>query len=168
DAASDSSSDDDSDDDCEFEVGPFLLELPLDGTTETQIQLDDVRPGRYDELEFDIHKPDDDTAGDLDFIAVHPDFRDVSIRVEGTYNGQSFLYLTDLNEEQEIDLVPPIVVGGGETVQVTLALDVGGWFRRGDGSLVDPATANKGGPNEDLVEDNIESSIELEDDEDDD
>jgi hypothetical protein len=37
---------------------------------------------------------------------------------------------------------------------------VDSWFRRGDGSLVDPATANKGGANEDLVEENIERSIE--------
>ena len=164
DSSDDSSddSDDDDDDDCEELVaGPFLLELPLDGSVETVITLDDVTPGVYDELEFDIHKPEDDTADDLAFIQQHPDFRRISIRVEGDYNGNSFAYETDLNEDQEVDLVPPLVVtDASNQTNGTLVVDVDSWFRRGNGQLVDPATANKGGPNEKLVEDNIEDSIE--------
>ncbi len=169
DSSDDSSddSDDGDDDSCEkFVAGPFLLELPLDGSVETVVTLDDVTPGVYDELEFDIHKPEDDTADDLAFIQQNPDFRRISIRVEGDYNGDSFVYETDLNEDQEVDLVPPLVVtGSSNQTNVTLVVDVDSWFRRGDGQLVDPATANKGGSNEKLVEDNIEDSIEgIEDD----
>ena len=159
----DSGSDDSSDDDSceELSFGPELVELPVDGTTDRVITLQDVAPGVYDEIEFEIHKPDDDTQADRDFIAQNPEFRRVSIRVEGRYNGSDFVYLTDLNEDQEIHLADPIVVGPGTApVNVTLTLDVSSWFRRDDGSLVDPATANDGGPNEDLVEDNIENSIE--------
>jgi len=169
DSSDDSSddSDDDDDDACEkFVAGPFLLELPLDGSVETVVTLDDVTPGVYDELEFDIHKPEDDTADDLAFIQQHPDFRRISIRVEGDYNGNPFVYETDLNEDQEVDLAPPLVVtDGSDQTNVTLVVDVDSWFRRGNGQLVDPSTANKGGSNEKLVEDNIEDSIEgIEDD----
>jgi hypothetical protein len=149
-------------DDCEkFEAGPFLLELPLDGSMEQVAELADVPAGVYDELEFDIHKPEDDTGADLEFLRQHPEFKRVSIRVEGEFNGEDFVYLTDLNEEQEVDLIPPLVVdGSSSSTNVTLVVDVDTWFRRGDGSLVDPGTANKGGANEDLVEENIERSIE--------
>ncbi len=163
DSGSDSSGDDSSDDDSceELSFGPELVELPVDGGTDRVITLQNVEAGVYDEIEFDIHKPDDDTQADRAFIAQHPEFRRVSIRVEGLFNGTPFLYLTDLNEDQEIHLADPIVVGPGSgPVNVTLSLDVSSWFERADGSLIDPATANDGGPNEDLVEDNIENSIE--------
>lgn len=162
--SSDDSDDDRSgdDDQCEkFLAGPFLLELPLDGSVETVVTLDHVTPGVYDELEFEIHKPEDDTPSDLDFIQRHPDFRRVSIRVEGAFNSSPFVYVTDLNEDQEVALVPPLTITdeSGPT-NVTLTVDVDSWFRRADGSLVDPTTANEGGPNEKLVEDNIELSVE--------
>lgn len=155
------------DDNCEeFEVGPFLLELPLDGQVEPIVTLENVTPGVYDELEFDIHKPDDDTPEDQAFLASNPEFRHVSIWVDGRYNGFDFTYLTDLNEEQEVDLFPPVLIGSGTVTTVTLRLGVDGWFRRADGSLIDPTSANKGGVNENLVRDNIENSIEGFEDED--
>ncbi len=149
------------DDDCEeYEVGPFLISLPLDGgvTREITAQVD---TGTYDEIEFDIHKPEDDTSADLDFINQNPNFADISIRVTGTYNGQNFLYTTDLNEDQEIHLSDPLVVQPQPSpVNVTLTIDLSSWFRASGGLLIDPRTANKGEPNEQLVEDNIEASIE--------
>ncbi|MFQ5679094.1 MAG: hypothetical protein ACE5HP_06515 [Gemmatimonadota bacterium] len=167
DQCEDSSGGTDNDDCEEFEVGPFLLELPMDGSVETLVTLDDVDPGVYDELEFDIHKPEDDGGEDMAFLQENPDFRDVSIRVEGTFNGEPFVFLTDLNEEQEVDLVPPLIVGETpNTTNVTLVLDVGTWFLAPGNSLIDPATANKGGENENLVRDNIRNSIEGFEDED--
>jgi len=161
DSGSGSSSSRSSRDGCdELEVGPFLLDLPLDGGVETLIELTDVLPGRYDRLDFEIHKPEDDTPEDLAFIAAHPEFRRISITVEGLFDGQPFTYVTDLSEKQRVDLLPPLDVGAGDLTQVTLVLDVAGWFRRSDGSLVDPASGNKGGPNENLIKDNIRRSIE--------
>ena len=44
------------DDSCEeFEAGPFLLELPLDGSVTTMVSVD-ADPDIYDEVEFEIHK----------------------------------------------------------------------------------------------------------------
>ena len=156
--------DGDADDDCEeFEVDAMLLELPLDGSVETAVSVA-VPPDTYDEIEFDIHTPD--STEDAAFVTANPDFADVSIRVEGTFNGAAFVYVTDLNEEQEIELSPPLVVEGNATVNLTLTLDVDGWFRNGSGTLLDPASANDGGANEGLVIDNIRDSIEVFEDDD--
>jgi len=91
----------------------------------------------------------------------------VSIRVEGTFDGETFVYLTDLNEDQEYALVPPLeVTESTGPVNLTLSIDVTTWFVTSGGSLIDPTSANKGGANENLVEDNIEGSIEIFEDDD--
>lgn len=149
-----------SNDECKkFEVGPRLLELPLDGSLKT-IGNVNVPPGSYDEVEFDIHKPSQGKADDAAFIQSNPDFSEVSIRVEGTYNGEVFVFLQDLMEKQERDLSPVLVVEAGMApVNLTLEMDVLTWFRDATGQLVDPESANKGGDNENLVEANIKASI---------
>jgi hypothetical protein len=149
------------DDLCEkFTVGPMLISLPVDGGVARQLTVE-VDTGTYDELEFDIHKPDDDTAADLAFLQEHPDFDDVSIRLRGTFNGEDFTFTTDLNEDQEIALSPPLVVTEDTgPINVTLTIDLSVWFRTSAGTLIDPRTALDGQPNENLVEDNIGGSIE--------
>ena len=123
----------------------------------------------YDELEFDVHKVNDDTPENLAFLLLHPEFDGRSIRVSGTYNGEDFLFEQDLNEEQELDLNPPLVVTDEtESLNLTISIDIDTWFRRPLGDLVNPESANKGGANEDLVEDNIEASIEAFEDDDED
>lgn len=166
-------SDDDCDDvpgasdDCEeFEIGPILLTLPLDGSI-VQIVEAQIPADTYDELEFEIHKPEDDTPEDLAFLAANPTFKGVSIRVEGTFDGEEFVFEQDMDAEQEIDLSPPLTVTEASgPIELTLSLDVTGWFVTANGSLIDPRTANKGGPNEDLVEDNIERSFDVFEDDD--
>jgi hypothetical protein len=146
----------------EFETGPVLVSLPLGNTTEASVSIT-VLPGTYDELEFKIHKPS--ASDDAAFLAAHPDFEGVSIRVQGSYsaggNRSDFVFTTDLDKEQERFLSPPLVVSDGTNVNVTIRVDVSTWFLNvGGTALVDPATANKGGPNEGLVKNNIEQSIE--------
>lgn len=156
-------------DDCEeFEVGPFLAELPLDGSMATTFSIV-VPDGVYDELEFEIHKPDDDSVEDLDFLVDHPEFKGVSIRVEGTFNGEAFVFLQDLNEDQEMNLNPPLEVPGVDgpgPINLTLSVDVSTWFVNADGSLIDPESANHGNDLEDVVEENIENSIDAFEDDD--
>ena len=150
-------------DDCEkFATGPMLVSVPLGATaTETQITVA-ADAGMFNELEFEVHKPDEVT--DAGFIASNPTFADLSIRVTGTYSQagtrSEFTFESDLNEQQEVVLDPPLTIVEGEQTTVTLRLDVSQWFvNAGAGALVDPASANKGGPNENLVRDNIRASI---------
>jgi hypothetical protein len=155
----------DDDDGCEeFETGPMLLDLPLNGQVATAIT---IAPdtGVYDEIEFEVHKPEDDGDDDA-FLAQHPDFNGVSIRVQGTFNGEPFTYESDLDVEQEYDLVPPLVITDATAgTNVTIHVDLAAWFRNG-ASLVDPRTANKGGANEGIVKENIKVSFKAFEDED--
>jgi hypothetical protein len=154
-------------DGCEkFETGPVLIDLPLDGSTSTDFSIA-IDPGTYTEIEFDIHKVSSDDVEDMDFLLANPTMEGKSIRVEGTYDGANFTYETDLNEEQEFDLIPNLVIGeDAPATNVTVRFDVSTWFLDGNGNLFDPATANKGGPNENLAKDNIKNSIEAFEDED--
>jgi len=150
------------DDACEeFTVGPQLFELPLGPGAVNAVEIT-MQPGTYRELEFEIHKPEDDgNAVDQAFLATHPEFARVSIRVEGTWNGNPFVYQTELNVEQELDLVPPIVVADPGNIQVVLLVNLSQFFRNAAGTgLVDPDTANKGGPNESRVNENIKVAFE--------
>lgn len=153
------------DDDCEeFSTGALLVDLPLNGQVATEIT---IAPdtGVYDEIDFEVHKPEDDGDDDA-FLAQHPDFNGVSIRVTGTFNGEPFTYESDLNIEQENDIVPPLVITDTSVgTNVTLYVDLSGWFRNGAG-LVDPRTANDGGDNKSLVEENIKNSFQAFEDED--
>ncbi len=155
------------DDDCEeLEFGPILLDLPLGPGVDRTFTVA-VDTGTFDEIELDIHKPEDSgDQADRDFIAANPAFSDVSIRVTGTYNGQPYVYTSDLNVEQELELAPPLVIQAVSTVDITIFIDLGRWFVDGSGQLIDPATANKGGAFESVVEDNIKQSIEAFEDDD--
>ena len=70
------------------------------------------------------------------------------------------MFTSDLDAEQEIELQPPLTVSAGTGTNVTLRVDVATWFLNAGGkALVDPASANKGQPNEGVVKDRIEASI---------
>jgi hypothetical protein len=154
--------DDGHSDACEsFNAGPFLLDLPLD-TSVTKAFSVAVDTGTYGQVRFKVHKPEDDSGDpkDVAFLAAHPEFNKVSIRVVGSFNGAAFVFTTDLNAQQRLALVPPLVVADSmQNVDVTIKVDVSGWFSSGAGGLLDPATGNKGGENEDLVKDNIRDSF---------
>lgn len=163
-----------SDDDCDsipnsgdlcekFETGPAIFDVPMDGSVVTTRTISDVPFDTYDELEFDVHKPS--LPEDAAFVTANPTFADISIRVRGLKSDgvTPFLYETDLNETQEIVFPEPLVVNADSgPVNVTLTLDVDGWFRDLAGALLpDPESANKGGADENLVKDNIRASIDV-------
>jgi len=157
------------DDTCEkFESGPVLLEPSLDGSVDQLVSIF-IPDGVYDELEFDVHKLSRDSQENRAFLDVYPEFDELSIRVEGKYNGEIFVFTQDLMDEQEIDFNPPIEVSPTSLVQnVTMNIDLETWFRTADGTYVNPETANKGGENENMVEKNIKNSIDAFEDDDED
>lgn len=162
----DTGSDSQGDDDCEeFVTGPVLLDLPLNGLAEQVVTIN-ADTGTYRELEFEIHRPEDN-GSDGTFLAAHPDFRGVSIRAEGTWNGTPFVYVTDLSAEQETALIPPLVVAAAGSTDLTLRVDLRSWFLNGAGTaFVNPGTANKGQPNEGLAKENIKRSFDAFEDDD--
>lgn len=145
---------------CEdFEVGPVLIDLPLGAGTAQQVTVD-IPPGTYTEVKFEIHKVSGDDPRDSTFRRLHPDFLDKSIRVQGTFNGTAFTYVSDLSVEQELEFAKPLVITDTTTAtNLTIRVVLADWFRSASGGLLDPATANRGQPNESLVKDNIKRSM---------
>jgi hypothetical protein len=150
------------DGDCgELKLGPVLVDLPLTAGA-TQVFSVEVPAGTYDRVEYKIHRP---SSLDTAFVAAHPDFNGVSIKVTGTYNGVAFTYISGLEAEQENPLNPPLTVATTGPTDLTLLMDIDKWFRDGVGKLVDPTSANTGGANEALVRSNIGGSSECFEDE---
>ena len=150
--------------DCEeFEAGPVLASFPL-GATSTAAAVTVAAPaGQYDKLEFQIHRTDTTSSADAAFLTANPDFKNISIRVTGTFSHagarSDFVYTSDLDASEEIVLPQPLDVTAGAGANLTIRLDVSTWFVN-SGALVDPASANKGGANEGIVKENIKQSIE--------
>jgi hypothetical protein len=148
--------------DCEeLEFGPVLFDVPL-GAGPVQALSVEVAAGSYDKLEFKVHKPS--SSDDAAFVAANPTFDGVSIRATGSYtpsggSPQAFTYTTDLDVEQEQEFSPPLAVVDGQATELTVLVNLDGWFRNGSGTFVDPASGNKSQPNEGLVKSNIESSL---------
>ena len=146
-------------DDCaEVEVGPFLVDLPLGTPGAQRAFTADIPAGTYDKVQFKVREPDDD-AEDAAFRAAHPEFNDVSVRAEGSYNGTPFVFVSRLEAELELELSPPLVVGEAATTDLTLMVDLAAWFSAADGSLIDPATANQGGANQETVAGNVDRAF---------
>jgi hypothetical protein len=148
-------------DDCEeVETGPMRFDVPLGVNTVAHVvSVSGLPPGTYDELEFEIHRPS--PARDAAFVQSHPDLAGISIRAEGTFSrggaaARNFVYTSDLEEEEEEDMLLTVPQSG--SVGVTLQIDVAGWFMA-DGGLVDPEMANDQGEYESDVRHNIRESV---------
>ena len=144
-------------DSCEsIELGPMKITLPVTDVVASPISTT-VPAGTYHEIEFDIRRPGSDPA-DQQFVAANPQFNNVSIRVEGTFNGTAFVFTSQLDQEVQIDFNPPVVITEGSN-NVTIAVDLRSWFRNSQGVLINPATANPGQPNESPVTARIQASL---------
>jgi hypothetical protein len=129
--------------DCaEIELGPFLVDLPLGVGGAARTVTANVPAGTYDEVKFKIREPDNDTDADKAFVAAHPDFAHTSVKVEGSFNGTPFTFVSDLQAELKLELSPPLVVDGSGTTDLTLFADLGTWFRDTGGNLLDPSSVS--------------------------
>ncbi len=149
--------------DCEeFETGATLVSLPLGSSTIAAEVSVNAPPGTYNALEFKIHKPS--SGEDAAFVAAHPDFANVSIRVTGTYSQagtrSDFTFTSQVDQSEEASLPSPITVVEGQAANITLRVDISGWFINSGGTaLVDPASANPGQANASVVSNNIQNSF---------
>jgi len=142
----------------EIELGPELVDLPLTPGAAQRFSVE-IPSGMYSRIDFNVHKVESGDPLDDAFLMAHPEFDGLSIRVLGIFNSQAFVYETDLNDQQRLNLIPALTVTEGSDVNVTIKVDVDTWFRAAGGDLLDPASANKGGPNENEVKDNIIASL---------
>lgn len=141
--------------DCsELELSPMLVNVPLGAIT--QLDLGSLVPaGSYRELSFNIDAVQSgDTAGAA-FLTAHPDFANVSVRVQGTYKGQSFVYTSNQDIEFEMEFTTPVSVGSGTPTNLTIALDAGSWFKDASGNVLNPTDP----ANASTIDNNIKNSF---------
>ncbi len=145
--------------DCaELELAPTIVDLPVDSTITNKLTVS-IPSGTYSSLEAKIGPVTGKRGqGSTDFLTAHPDFTNVSVRVEGTFNGKAFTYTGSPRIEFEKSFNPPIVVDSG-AVNVTMNVDLRSWFKDRSGAFIDPSTANTNGANAALVADNIRRSF---------
>ena len=166
------------DDDCndvdaceKFEIGPVLIDLPVDGGIITPFDVA-IPADVYDELELEIDDAEDDSTS-AQFFAANPTWpQDASMRIVGTFDAndgagpQPFDVYIEISAEIERELSPPLVVtDSAQDVNVTVAIDVAAWFQAG-GGLIDPRDLATDDDLVDELEDRIEDSFEAFEDED--
>jgi hypothetical protein len=147
--------------DCaELELGPTLVDLPVNGTTVNALNVT-VPEGSYSSVEAKlrpVRSEHDHGRGSAAFLTAHPDLNGVSIRVGGKFNGVDFTYTSAVSTGIERAFSPPLTVGS-TGLNVTINADLASWFKTSSNTLIDPATANANGPNAQLVADNIKRSF---------
>jgi hypothetical protein len=142
-------------DDCpELKLDPVLVNLPLDGTTQTDFGTN-IPAGTYRGVELKIRPVNSSDAGGAAFLAANPSFSNVSVHVEGTYNGQPFSYNSSLDVGMEMELSTPVTVTSGSGSNLTLLIDVGSWFKDSSGNAIDPTNSQ----NASTIENQIKQSF---------
>ncbi|HKW46165.1 MAG TPA: hypothetical protein VJN70_01915 [Gemmatimonadaceae bacterium] len=142
-AAMQESGDDDRevDDGCaEIEVGPTLLDIPVNGTLKTSISAS-VPPGTYRALEIRIRPISSGNRNSQVFVAAHPEFKDASVRIEGTFNGKAFVFTSSIDTRIETVFSTPVTVDSTNP-NVTVAIDLSNWFSDGSGGTLDPSNSS--------------------------
>ena len=155
--------------DCpDLKLGPMLIDLPLDATAKGVLAVN-LPAGSYQQFEAKIDAVMNETEGDpalsAAFLAANPQFRGISIRVEGTYNGQPFVYTSAAEGELELTFNPALVVDGSGG-NLTVHVDLSSWFRNIDGTTMDPRTATAGTAAKETVDNNIKRSFDVFEDDD--
>src|SRR2546426_8007484 len=149
------------DDDCaELQLGPTLVDLPVDATT--QVMLEDVAipAGTYSGVQatLDAVHPDDNEPGASAFLTAHPDFQGISVKVTGVFTDASntthdFTFTSEVDAEMEARFEPPVTLAS-DTKNFTIAVDIASWFKDAGGAVIDPTNA----ANAEAIARNIERS----------
>jgi hypothetical protein len=146
------------DDRChQLETGPMLVDLPTDNSVVSVVSIQ-LPAGTYQALEAKIRPVRTDDNGGAAFLTAHPEFANASVRVTGTFDGTPFVYAGSPNASLELSFDPPLTVSSSATT-ATVHVSIDRWFADRNGNLIDPATANTGGANEQLVRDNVRRSF---------
>jgi hypothetical protein len=128
-----------------MDLGPMLLDLPLTGPATSLLGVT-VPAGTYRSFEFevdDINTTSRATQAEKDFLVAHPEFRNATVRVTGTYKGVAFTFVSRAQAEVEFEFNPSLEVKAGVNDNVSVTLDLGAWFKQPSGALFAPTVANQ-------------------------
>ena len=149
---------DNDDGDCPtLHVGPYLVDVPVSGADGARATVP-VIEGTYSSVRLRLHKVTSNDSADAAFRQANPDFRDISVRLEGTYNGTPFVFINDVNAKLDVPLQEDLTVDdeGGD---VTVTVDFASWFVNAQGGLYSPLLANSPGNVRANVQNNIRAAF---------
>jgi hypothetical protein len=125
----------------EVELGPFVIDLNLNGSVNT-IALTNVPEGTYNGVKFEIHRLNRNEASlDSEFIDSTCGERGYSLIVKGSYFGNPFVYKSRKSFNQHVFFTNPITVTNNGLINVTLTVDPYSWFIK-NGTYLDPSDQN--------------------------
>ena len=154
-------------DSVEYRTLPIVLDLQVTSALQ-DIFVGFLPDGNYRRVRFRVHRIEDEDLRNVS-PAMRPVYNDFlagdrySIIAEGTVfaggsaTGESFVYRSRIDEEQEHEFAQALAISGGSPVTVTMTLDTGAWFSDGSGGLLDPRVAD----NSNSIDDRIKASIDL-------
>ncbi len=126
---------DNHEDNCEqVDVGPVLVELPLDGTT-IMIANSAITDGSYTGLQAELEAVTPEDQGATTFLAAHPDWKGVSVLVTDPTGAP--IFKSSVEAKIEMQFPSPITVQSN-TLNLTIAVDVASWFKDASGAVIDP------------------------------
>jgi hypothetical protein len=97
-----------------------------------------VPAGSYRGLELRIAPVTSGNRASLQFVASHPEFNNASVRVEGTFNGKPFVFVSAVDARIESVFASPITIDATKP-NITVAIDITNWFSDGAGGTLDPS-----------------------------
>jgi len=135
-------------DDCaELRLGPTLVDLPVDATTQVMLEDVAVPAGTYSgvQAKLDAVNPDDDERGASAFLTAHPDWKGISVKVTGVFTDASnathnFTFTSGVDAEIGATFNPPVTLAS-DTKNFTIAVDIASWFKDASGAVIDPTNA---------------------------
>lgn len=152
-------------DSLDFELEePFVKDLVV-GSTLHEIETIQVPPGSFKELEIEL---DELKAEHGSAFTANPKLQNHSILIKGYLNdtpSDTFEFTSDLEEEQEQEFEPPIVLDDSSTsTNIVLTINMDTWFVDENGNFIDPRAPE----NKSAIEENIKNSIDVFEDKNDD
>ena len=118
-------------------TGPTIVKLPL---TAGALSLFDipVPAGTYTKFSVRVHKPSSGDVGPnaASFLAANPTWTNISIRVDGTFDGVPVHWSHDPVVQLSHEFTPPLVISAASNF--TLKIDIASWFKATTGALIDP------------------------------
>jgi hypothetical protein len=138
---------------------PLLVDIPVDAAVHSVITVP-LAEGTYRKLEAKL-----EPAREAAFNSLNPTLAGKSVRVEGTFKGNPFVFTSAVRSSLEIEFEPPLVIDA-TTKNATISIDVARWFVDRNGAVIDPRNAIPGSDALEQIDDNIRRSFDAFEDDD--
>jgi hypothetical protein len=135
-----------------FKSGPFVIHMD-NSTILNTVTSAFIPVGTYDKVLFEIHKlADNENPPDPDFADMQGRY---SIVARGTYNGNLFIFKSDVSAHQKLTFPKSLVVTSDGKSNITLQVTPYLWFLDDNGLILDPSLKS----NLSIISRNIKENI---------